>query len=183
MLVFVGNISLGDDLDLALVALQTVRKHVPGFQLVIVGTGDGLPRLRRLADDLSLHDRVHFTGWIEHRHVPAYLAAADIAIYPYRDTLINRSKCSIKILEYMAMGKAIVTTRVGQNLEYLEHERSGILAEPGDAGAFARALIRLLADPALVRRLGENAAQRVRDRFTWSHHIPTIEQAYRLALK
>jgi glycosyltransferase involved in cell wall biosynthesis len=183
MLIFVGNISLGDDLDLALVALQEVRKHAPAVKLVIVGAGDGLARLRALAADLSLHDTVHFAGWIEHQRVPAYLAAADIAIYPYRDTLINRAKCSIKILEYMAMGKAIVTTRVGQNLEYLEHGRSGILAEPGDANAFAQALIQLLADPALARRLGQNAAQRIRDRFTWSHHVPTIEQAYRRALR
>jgi glycosyltransferase involved in cell wall biosynthesis len=183
MLIFVGNISLGDDLDLALVALQQVRKHMPEVKLVIAGVGDGLERLRKLAVEFSLQDTVRFTGWIEHQRVPAYLAAADIAIYPYRDTLINRAKCSIKILEYMAMGKAIVTTRVGQNLEYLEHGRSGILAEPGDADAFAQALIELLADPDLARRLGRNAAQRIQDRYTWSHHIPTIEQAYRLALQ
>jgi glycosyltransferase involved in cell wall biosynthesis len=183
MLVFVGHISLGDDLDLALRALLKVRQHVPKVKLVIVGTGDGLERLRVLAADLALHDSVLFTGWIEHQHVPAHLATADIAIYPYRDTLINRAKCSIKILEYMAMGKAIVTTRVGQNLEYLEHGRSGILAAPGDAGAFAQALLQLLADPALARRLGQNAARRIQDKFTWSHHIRTIEQAYHLALE
>jgi glycosyltransferase involved in cell wall biosynthesis len=182
MLIFVGHISLGDDLDLALVALQEVQKHVPDVKLVVVGTGDGLARLRSLADELSLQDRVHFAGWVEHQRVPAYLAAADVAVYPYRDTLVNRAKCSIKILEYMAMGKAIVTTRVGQNLEYLEHGRSGILAEPGDANAFARALIDLLADPARAARLGQNAAQRIRDHFTWTDRISTIEQAYYLAL-
>jgi glycosyltransferase involved in cell wall biosynthesis len=183
MLVFVGHISLGDDLDLALVALQEVRRHVPAVKLVIVGTGDGLPRLRALADRLSLQEAVRFAGWIDHQHVPAYLAAADIAVYPYRDTLINRAKCSIKILEYMTVGKAIVTTRVGQNLEYLEHGRSGILTAPGDAGAFAEALLQLLADPEMARRLGRNAARRIRDLFTWSQHIPTIEQAYHLALR
>jgi len=183
MLIFVGNISLGDDLDLALRALLEVRQHVPEVKLVIVGTGDGLSRLRALAADLALHDTVLFTGWIEHQHVPAYLATADIALYPYRDTLINRAKCSIKILEYMAMGKAIVTTRVGQNLEYLEHGRSGILAAPGDASAFAQALLQLLADPALARSLGQNAARRIRDQFTWSHHIHAIEQAYQRALQ
>jgi glycosyltransferase involved in cell wall biosynthesis len=183
MLIFVGNISLGDDLDLALVALPQVLEHAPQVKLVVVGTGDGLVRLRELAASLSLQDTVRFTGWIEHQRVPAYLAAADIAIYPYRDTLINRAKCSIKILEYMTMGKAIVTTRVGQNLEYLEHGRSGILSEPGDTDAFAQALIQVLADPSLGQRLGQNAAQRIRERFTWSHHVPTVEQAYHLALR
>ena len=182
MLVFVGNISLGDDLDLALRALPKVLERLPGVKLVIVGTGDGLPRLRALADDLALNDAVRFTGWIDHRHVPAHLAAADIAIYPYRDTLINRAKCSIKVLEYMTMGKAIVTTRVGQNLEYLEHGQSGILAAPGDVHAFAGALLHLLENPDLARRLGENAARRIREQFTWSHHVDTVLQAYHLAV-
>jgi len=183
MLIFCGNISLGDDLDLALRALQEVRRQVPEVKLVIVGTGDGLPRLRALAAELALEDTVLFAGWIEHERVPAHLAAADIAIYPYRDTLINRAKCSIKILEYMAMGKAIVTTRVGQNLEYLEEGQSGLLAAPGDADAFARALLQLLTDPPLARRLGHNAAQRIRDHFTWAHHVHTIERAYHLAAR
>jgi glycosyltransferase involved in cell wall biosynthesis len=181
MLVFVGNISLGDDLDLALRALPKVLERLPGCKLVIVGAGDGLPRLRALADELALHDAVRFTGWIDYRHVPAHLAAADIAIYPYRDTLINRAKCSIKVLEYMTMGKAIVTTRVGQNLEYLEHGQSGILAAPGDSDAFASALLHLLENPDLARRLGQNASRRIREQFTWSHHVRTIEQAYHLA--
>jgi glycosyltransferase involved in cell wall biosynthesis len=181
LLIYVGNISLGDDLDLALVALKTVLVEVPDTRMVIVGTGDGLARLRSLAQELSLDHAVVFTGWIDHKHVPSYLAAADVAIYPYRDTLVNRAKCSIKILEYMSMGKAIVTTRVGQNLEYLEHGRSGLLAEPGDAGAFAQELLAALTNPDLAQRLGRNAAQRIADQFTWDRRIYSVEQAYELA--
>jgi glycosyltransferase involved in cell wall biosynthesis len=121
---------------------------------------------------------VCFCGWIDHRDVPVYLAAADAAIYPYRDTLINRAKCSIKILEYMAMGKAIVTHRVGQNLEYLEHQRSGILVEPGSVDGFAEGLLSVLTDPALAKRLGAQAAQRIEEKYNWSKRIRDVEKAY-----
>jgi glycosyltransferase involved in cell wall biosynthesis len=178
---YVGNITLGDDLDLALLALRQVLERMPEVRLAIVGAGDGLARLKSLAADLALNKAVTFTGWIDHQDVPTYLAAADVAIYPYRDTLINRAKCSIKILEYMAMGKAIVTSRVGQNLEYIEHGQSGILTEPEDTDAFANGLMTVLTEPLLARRLGAQARERIRHTFNWSQRILDVEQAYRLA--
>jgi glycosyltransferase involved in cell wall biosynthesis len=181
MAIYVGHITLGDDLDLALTAFRQVRDRVPDARMVIVGTGDGLDRLQALATELRLDDAVIFTGWIDHLKVPAYLAAADVAIYPYRDSLVNRAKCSIKILEYMTMGKAIITHRVGQNLEYLEHGRSGILAEPGDVKEFTEGLVTALTDRAYADSLGAQAAQRIERRFNWSRRVLDVERAYEFA--
>lgn len=182
MAVYVGHITRGDDLDLALSSMQRVRDHLPQARLVIVGSGDGIDRLRSLAEEMRLGETVIFVGWIEHDKVPAYLAAADAAIYPYRDTLVNRAKCSIKILEYMAMGKAIVTHRVGQNLEYLQHGRSGLLAEPANADEFAEGLLSVLADRELAERLGSEAARRIDRQFDWAQRVKSVEQAYCLAV-
>jgi glycosyltransferase involved in cell wall biosynthesis len=181
MAIYVGHISLGDDLDLALAAFRQVRDRVPDARMVIVGTGDGLDRLQTLAAEIRLADAVIFTGWIDHVNVPAYLAAADVAIYPYRDSLVNRAKCSIKILEYMTMGKAIITHRVGQNLEYLEHGRSGILAKPGDVKEFAEGLVAALTDRAYADNLGAQAAQRIERRFNWARRVLDVERAYEFA--
>jgi len=178
----VGHITLGDDLDLALMGLKRVRERVPDARLVIVGTGDGLAHLRSRTAELQLSEAVIFTGWIDHKQVPTYLAAADVAFYPYRDSLINRAKCSIKILEYMAMGKAIVTHRVGQNVEYLEHGKSGILAEPGNDDEFVEGLVACLTDRELAARLGKEAAQRIERKYNWTQRIADVEQAYRFAL-
>lgn len=179
--VYVGHITLGDDLDLAIAALKQVKERVPDVRLVIVGTGDGLARLKSYTAEQGLSETVLFTGWVDHQLVPAYLAAADVAIYPYRDTLINRAKCSIKVLEYMAMGKAIVTHRVGQNLEYLEHRQSGILAEPGSVGEFAAGLIDVLTDRELAAGLEMRAAQRIERQYSWRRRIVDVERAYQLA--
>jgi glycosyltransferase involved in cell wall biosynthesis len=150
--------------------------------MVIVGTGDGLPRLQTLAAEAQLEDAVTFTGWVDHAEIPGYLAAADVAIYPYRDSLVNRAKCSIKILEYMTAGKAIVTHRVGQNTEYLENGRSAILADPGDVDEFAQGLLAVLSDRALSARLGREAALRIHRHFTWDRRIADVETAYQCAL-
>lgn len=181
MAIYVGHITFGDDLDLALSAMSRVLERVHDAKLVIVGTGDGLARLQSLAADLGVAQHVVFVGWVDHQRVPAYLAAADVALYPYRDTLINRAKCSIKILEYMAMGKAIVTHRVGQNVEYLEHRRSGILAEPGSQDEFVQGLIACLSDREFARKLGAEAAGRIEQSHNWAQRIADVERAYQLA--
>ena len=109
------------------------------------------------------------------------MAAADLAIYPYRDSLINRSKCSAKIIEYMAMGLPIVASRVGQNMEYIEHGVSGLLAEPGDADSFAHMMLAVLADPHKAKAMGQAARERVWSRFDWDKLVETVEAAYQYA--
>jgi len=183
MAIYVGHITLGDDLDIALGAWKKVQEQLPTAQLVIVGSGDGLERLQAWVQTMDLAQAVTFTGWVDHSLVPSYLAAANAAVYPYRDTLINRAKCSIKVLEYMAMGKAVVTHRVGQNTEYLEHLHSGYLAEPGSVEDFAAGLLQVLQDRDLAQRLGDNAAQRIEHKFSWATRIEDVERAYKDACK
>ena len=181
MAIYVGHITRGDDLDLAIEAMAVLRDKLPTARLVIIGTGEGLQSLRRLVEERDLGESVLFVGWVEHQEVPSYLAAADAAIYPYRDSLVHRAKCSIKILEYMAMGKAIVTHRVGQNTEYLENGRSGILAEPGSVDEFAAGLYDVLTDRDFAKSLGTEARSRIEHSFTWQRRVLDVEQAYETA--
>jgi glycosyltransferase involved in cell wall biosynthesis len=118
------------------------------------------------------------TGWVEHQQVPAYLGAADVLVSPYRDNLINRAKCSAKILAYMAMGKAIVTSAVGQNLVYLVDGRSGLLTKPGDVGDLSQGLIRLLSDRTLAREMGANARLRAHRLYRWEDWVRIVERSY-----
>jgi glycosyltransferase involved in cell wall biosynthesis len=103
-------------------------------------------------------------------------------VNPYRDTLINRSKCAGKVILGMAMGKAVVTSRLGQNLEYIEDGRSGVLTEPGDAADLARGLLSVLADREWAAELGRHARQRVWELFDWDARVGEVERAYRIAL-
>jgi glycosyltransferase involved in cell wall biosynthesis len=179
---YLGHIPRGTDLDLALEALAQIGDRLPEARLVIAGVGDGLPDLQRQAHRLGLGDCVIFPGWIEHEQAHLYVAAADVALNPYRDTLINRSKCAGKVVLAMAMGKAVVTSRLGQNLEYIEHERSGLLTEPGDSRDLAQALLAVLSDRAWASELGRNAQRRIWEQFDWCARVGEVERAYQVAL-
>jgi glycosyltransferase involved in cell wall biosynthesis len=180
---YVGNIPLGTDLDLAIDAMARVHETLPTARLVIAGDGEGLPGLQAHAQAVGMANRVIFAGWIERDQVLLYLAAADLFVNPYRDSLIIRSKCAVKGAEAMAMGKAVVTSRAGENLEYIEHRYSGLLTEPGDADDLARAMLSVLSDPEWAAELGRNARQRIWAKFGWDGRIAKLEQAYQIAFE
>jgi glycosyltransferase involved in cell wall biosynthesis len=81
------------------------------------------------------------------------------------------------------MGRAVVTSRVGQNLEYIEDGRSGVLTEPGDAGDLARGLFAVLSDPEWAAELGRGAQQRIWSQYDWETQVGEVERAYALAME
>jgi glycosyltransferase involved in cell wall biosynthesis len=178
---YLGHIPHGTDLDLAVDALASLAERMPEARLVIAGVGDGLPGLQRHAQARAVAERVIFPGWVEHSQSHLYLAAADVIVNPYRDTLINRAKCAGKVVSAMAMGKPVITSRVGQNLEYIEDGHSGLLVEPGDAAELSRALLAVLSDRDLAENLGRNARWRIWARFDWQKRVVDVERAYAIA--
>ncbi len=180
--IYLGHIPHGNDLDLAIDALALLRSHLHDARLVIAGSGDGLPELRRQALAAGVADSVVFPGWVDHGLAPGYVAAADVAVNPYRDTLINRAKCAGKVVMAMALGKTVVTSRLGENLEYIQDGRTGLLTEPGNIGELSEALGLALSDRGLAEELGQRARERIWQRYDWDAQAPEVERAYEIAL-
>ncbi len=161
-----------------------IFRHVvayrPKVHLLVVGKGlhgeeEALAELLRQA---GLGDKVTFAGWVACEQLADYFAAADVALFPFDDTPVNRAKCSVKLVELLAAGVPVVADAVGQNREYILNGESGLLVQPEDDAAFAEAVLRLLQDEALRACLGAAAAQYVRDRFEWPRLVMEVERAY-----
>jgi glycosyltransferase involved in cell wall biosynthesis len=179
---YLGHVPHGNDLDLALEALARLGDVLPAARLVIAGVGDGLPILEAHARATGVADRVVFPGWIPHEEAHIYVAASNAVVNPYRDTLINRSKCAGKVVLAMALGRAVVTSRLGQNLEYIEDGRSGVLVEPGDPDDLARGMLAVLSNPDWAAELGHSARRRIWEKFDWQVGVGEVERAYQVAL-
>ncbi|HEY3111724.1 MAG TPA: glycosyltransferase, partial [Chloroflexota bacterium] len=106
-------------------------------------------------------------GWVERERLPDLLAAGDVALVPLEDTLVNRCRCSVKLLDLMLSGRPIAAERVGQVGEYLRDGRTARLVEPGDDAGLADAAVALLRDRVEAARLGAAAERDARERFTW----------------
>lgn len=110
--------------------------------------------------------------------------ASDVAAFPYPDDAVHRAKCSARITDYMAMERAVLTSAVGQNMEYIVDGESGLLAAPDDNVDFAAKLDRLLANRELRATLGENARRRLQQKFRWAGEaLQQCFAAYDCALK
>ena len=159
---------------------ERVAAEVPEVQFLIVGKGlsGEEEKLLCLASQRGLADRMVYAGWVEPAQLAGCLAAADVAIYPLDDNLLNRARCSAKLVDLMAAGLAIVAEDVGQSSEYIEHGHSGLLVEAGDTEAFAWCVVRLLRDESLREALGNETRRRVCEEFAWEKLVERIESAY-----
>jgi glycosyltransferase involved in cell wall biosynthesis len=159
---------------------QRVLAEVPQARLLVVGKGffGEEERLSGLMREAEMADHLVYVDWVETEELPAYFAATDVAIYPYDDTLINRTKCAVKLIDLMAAGVPVVAEDVGQNGEYVVHGVSGLLVPVGETDAFARRVVELLRDENLRARLGNGAQRRVFEEFNWGKLVARVEAAY-----
>lgn len=156
----------------------------PSLRFLVVGEGLFVAdeeRFRRLAIERGLGSHLTWAGWVPEEQLPDYFAAADVAVYPFDDTLVNRAKCAVKLIDLLVAGVPVVAEDVGQNIEYIRHRETGLLVPTGNVAAMVDAVQRLLREPALGQRLGSNAAKDVRQRFSWRLLAARLEAAYETA--
>jgi len=151
--------------------LLQAASHVPDAQFVVAGDGPLRGRLRSQADELGLEDRLAFLG--QREDIPRLLAASDVFVLPslYEGT-------SLAVLEAMAAGRPVVSSRIGGTDELVVDGESGVLVPAGDADALAAAIRRLLADPALRARIGTAARQRAESLFCAAPTVARVTGVY-----
>jgi glycosyltransferase involved in cell wall biosynthesis len=149
-------------------------------RFLFVGSGSLHADVERLLEDERLRGKAIFTGAVAHERVPALLDACDILIAPHVP-LADGSDffgSPTKIFEYMAMGKAIVASRLGQIGEVLADQVTALLVEPGDVGALGHAIADFVASSELRARLGANARKAAVEQHTWTHNAERVLDAY-----
>jgi glycosyltransferase involved in cell wall biosynthesis len=158
--------------------LKSVRDSVPAARLLIVGQGlrGEETTLLAAAGEQALTSAVELSGWIAFDRLPAVLQRAWVAVVPFDDTVINRTKSSVKLLELMACGIPVVADAVGQNAVVIEDGVSGRLVPPGQEEAMARAVVDLLQNPGTARDLGRAARHRIETHYQWPQAVDIVEQ-------
>jgi glycosyltransferase involved in cell wall biosynthesis len=124
-----------------------------------------------------------YAGFGTPESLPACFAAADVALYPFDDTLLNRTKCPVKLLELLAAGIPVVGDAVGQIAEVVAEGITGHLVRPGADEAFADAVLDLLSDPDRLARMRSAARADMAARYAWDHLAGAAEMAYTYAVE
>ncbi|TIM61205.1 MAG: colanic acid biosynthesis glycosyltransferase WcaL, partial [Mesorhizobium sp.] len=131
-----------------------------------IGEGPLRLALQSRIDAAGLSDRVTLLGALKQEEVMAYLARAGVFALPSVVTARgDRDGIPVALMEAMAVGLPVVSTRVSGIPELVEHGSSGLLAEPGDAKELAQCIERLIADPASAREMASMARRTVEREF------------------
>ncbi|MBI5915526.1 MAG: glycosyltransferase family 4 protein [Bacteroidetes bacterium] len=146
----------------------------PGLTFLAVGNGPGLPRCRALVPE-KYWDRLIFPGMLE--RVESVMNLFDVGVL-LTNTEVHQEGISNSILEYMALGKPVVATTGGGTNEIVVDGLTGFLVPPHNPGAFASQVARLLDNPDLARKLGEQGRQRIREAFSIGKMVGEFRRLY-----
>lgn len=171
LIMYTGTLAPFQGIEYLLAAMRGVAKKNDHVLLVLVGN-TYLEQYKAEAIRLELTDRVLFTGERPFSEIPSFLSAADICVIP-------RAECPgipQKLTNYMAAGKAIVS--FAGSAELLSDGEDGLVVANGDTTAMAEAILRLLDNADLRRKLGDQARASLLGRYDWPTLCRRLEPIY-----
>lgn len=181
LVLYLGQLHGGQYVELF---IETASRVVNDYQrdvfFMIVGDGYRADELKGLAHKLNLDGKVIFTGAVNHDMVPEYIAAAHICVACFRENEVTVCKSPLKIVEYLASGKPIVASNVGDVPVMMGG--AGILVPPGNVNALAEGILRFLDDGELRRISGELARKRAEEEYNWVVTAGNLLDAYKKAI-
>lgn len=163
-------------IDDVLRAFAEIQRKFPSARLCLVGGGQSGPEMKRLARDLGLM-KVEFSGLVSREQIGQYYERANF--------FLNASvldNMPVSILEAFASGTPVITTASGGIPHIVEHERTGLLCEPGDWKSLAENALRIVREPELARRIAANAYEESK-RYQWENVRPQWLALYRNVLR
>lgn len=172
---FVGTLKPWHGLEVLIDAMATLAAARPHVRLLVVGDGPKRARLEGRVRSLGFGASTRFTGPVDSSEIPGWLTSMDIAVAPYPQ-IAGFYFSPLKLFEYMAAGRACVTTRVGDLPDLIDHERTGLVCPPSDPTALAQTIERLVDDAALRIELGRRARQKAVCAHDWSAVLDRILQ-------
>jgi glycosyltransferase involved in cell wall biosynthesis len=160
-------------------AIKMISAAVP-LKFLLVGDGALQGQMKRMLGEELEQGRVIFKGSVTHKDVPALLDACDILVSPHIPLAAGADffGSPTKLFEYMAMGKGIVASRLGQIGEVLIEGQTALLVEPGNAEELRTAILRLAEARELRETLGARARQVAIERHTWKRNAQKIIDAF-----
>jgi glycosyltransferase involved in cell wall biosynthesis len=158
-----------------------IAHQVPNVRFLVVGKGRGGEEELLLSSGMEkgFAAALVMAGWVDPAAISDYLAVGDVAIYPFADTLVNRTKCPAKLTELLLAERAVVADSVGQLTEYIEPNHSGILCDPDDWQEMIDRTVDLLKDPVRRKDLGLAGRHYLVENFSWQRYAEHVSCFYK----
>jgi glycosyltransferase involved in cell wall biosynthesis len=167
----VANLRAVKNVDGLMRAAKAALERFPQLRFEVAGDGEQRDELERLHAELGLGDRFVLRGSVD--DVAGFLRTIEIAILPSHSEGMSNA-----LLEYMSAGRAVIATDVGANARLIQHEKSGLIAPPGDDSAIVAAIGRYLEKPMRAAAYGAAARTRAENEFSREATTRRFEDFY-----
>lgn len=173
MIVHHGGASQQDGVEMIPKAAKIILKKHPDAKFYIIGMGNRIDAVKKVAADNGVMDSFVFTGWIEFEKMRDLLAASEIGLVTRPDTPANNSVLTLKMLEYWAVGAVPVVPKLRAIQEVATDNKNVLFFEPSNVNDLASKIIKLLDDRKLMSELSRNGIS-ISKKFDWKVLMPEL---------
>jgi PEP-CTERM/exosortase A-associated glycosyltransferase len=175
---YIGSFFHYEGLDLLIEAMKLLAKEYPALRLLLVGDGELMPVLQRMAAETGMSDRIVFTGRVPHSEVAKFYRIFDFMLLPRRNTRETRLVTPLKPMEIMAMQKPLILSDIGGHREIVQQNVNGILFESENARDLAAKCRMLLDDVEFCREMGRKGYEWVVAHRNWDVLVDRYVEMY-----
>jgi len=172
IILFVGNLARWQGVDILIEAGFELLERNKKLKFLIVGDGPVKNNLMKKVSQFKKEEHFIFTGMVNYFEIPNLINIADICVLP--KIPLKSGYSPIKLYEYMACGKPIISSKVG-GLEFIEKENIGRIVDPGDSKSLAEGIMDLIKNIDKREEMGQRAFKIAMEKFDWKFKIVEIE--------
>ncbi|MEH2297435.1 glycosyltransferase family 4 protein [Nostoc sp.] len=166
----------GIDYLLRMVDYIVKKKNRSDIHFMLIGSGPAAEKLKDLSKELKVTEFVEFTGFKQGEELLERLSSCDVCVEPSPTSAYNENCTMNKILEYMAMGKAIVQFDLREGRR--SAQEASLYAKPNDEVEFADKILELLDSPERREKIGAEGRRRMEEILEWQYQAPKLLEAY-----
>ncbi|MCK5742960.1 MAG: glycosyltransferase family 4 protein [Chlorobi bacterium] len=177
---FTGSFSQWHGVEVLAEAVKYIISEIPDAKILLVGDGLLRHNIEVIIKKDNVGDSTIITGIVPYGEIPEYLSACDILLSPCVSNEDGSEffNSPIKLFEYLAMGKPIIATDVGQQSDVIQHNVNGLLCPERDPKALADGVIEIYKNKDLADRLSKEARKTAVEKYNWKFNAQRIVDAY-----
>lgn len=154
-------------------AIKIVKERIPTVKLNLVGSGNYVDHYRDYSKDIGIEKNIVFAGPLRGKKLLDAYLKTNVLVLP---SISEAESFGIVLIEAGACGKPVIGSKIGGIPYVIDDERTGLLVPPKNSEALAEAIIKILKNPKLAKKMGENGYKKVRKYFTWDKQVKKTKE-------
>ena len=178
---YIGSLREMEGVDLTAKAVAKLADNGHNVRFFVLTGENGQEELRALCNKLGIVDKSTIMGPVPHEEVPVFYDLIDVFIVSRPDTRVTKLVTPLKPFEAMAMGKAVIASKLPALEEIIQHEKTGLLYTPDNLESLVDSIEKCIQDDDLTKSLGDSAKNWIEENRTWDIVVKNSLKAYEIA--